>query len=246
MQSQLPVGVASMSSPEERARQNIDELLEAAGWVIQDLRELNLGAACGVVVREFPLSTGVADYLLFVNRRAIGVIEAKAEGKPLSGVELQSRRYSVGLSDKFKPWKNPLAFIYESTGVETFFTSTLDPEPRSRQVFAFHKPETLLEWVQDTSSFRSRLQQMPPLNTIGLWKAQIEPIRNLETSLAADKPRALVQMATGSGKTFTAISHIYRLLKFGKARRVLILVDRSNLGRQGEYFRPPLAGVAEV
>jgi len=130
-----------MNSPEERARQNIDRLLAASGWVVQSRDQLNLGAGAGVAVREFPLSTGFADYLLFVDRRAIGAVEAKPEGMPLSGVEAQSAKYSIGLGGYPLAWHSPLPFLYESTGVETFFTNGLDPEPRGRSVFSFHRPE---------------------------------------------------------------------------------------------------------
>jgi type I restriction enzyme, R subunit len=221
-----------MTTPEQRARQNIDRLLANAGWIVQDRRELNLGAGLGVAVREFQLSTGPADYLLFVDRRAIGVVEAKPEGTTLSGVEPQSARYSIGLGATPLHWHSPLPFLYESTGVETFFTNGLDPEPRSRRVFAFHRPETLLRWVREPATLRSRLRSLPPLITTGLWPAQIEAIANLEQSLAANRPRALIQMATGSGKTFTAVSAVYRLIKHARAQRVLFLVDRRNLGRQ--------------
>ena len=221
-----------MTTPEARARANIDDLLTAAGWQVQDRGRINLSAGRGVAVREFALKTGYADYLLFVDRKAIGAVEAKAEGIPLSGVESQSEKYSTGLPDIPPAWHKPLPFLYESTGVETFFTNGLDPAPRSRRVFAFHRPEMLAAWVQEPDTFRARLRELPPLITTGLWPAQVEAIGNLERSLAADKPRALIQMATGSGKTFTAVNAIYRLVKHANARRVLFLVDRSNLGRQ--------------
>lgn len=163
-----------MTTPEQRARQTIDRLLGDAGWQVQDRRDLNLAAARGVAVREFPLKTGFADYLLFVDRKAIGAVEAKAEGVPLAGIEPQSERYSAGLPDVPPAWRKPLAFLYESTGVETYFTSGLDPEPRSRRVFAFHRPETLAEWVVTPATFRHGLRAMPPLNTAGLWAAQVE------------------------------------------------------------------------
>ncbi len=218
--------------PEERARQTIDELLAGAGWDVQDYQQRNLRAKLGVAVREFPLKTGFADYLLFVNGRAVGAVEAKAVGITLSGVELQSQKYSQGLPDNLTTWVRPLPFLYESTGVETFFTNRRDPEPRARRVFAFHQPQTLLDWVQAVRTLRAGLQTMPDLITTRLWNAQIEAIQNLERSLSADRPRALIQMATGSGKTFTAVSFIYRLIKHAKATRVLFLVDRNNLGRQ--------------
>ena len=221
-----------MPTPEQLARQNIDALLAQCGWMVQSRDETNLGAGRGIAVREFPLKTGYVDYLLFVDRRAIGAIEAKPEGTTLTGVEAQAEKYSVGLSATPPAWHTPLPFLYESTGVETFFTNGLDPEPRSRRTFAFHRPETLAGWASEARSVRARLRAMPPLNVNGLWSAQIAAIENLERSLAQDRPRALIQMATGSGKTFTAVSFIYRLIKFAGAKRVLFLVDRSNLGRQ--------------
>lgn len=219
-------------TPEQQARKNIDALLEKAGWFIQDRNQLNLGVGLGVAVREYPLKVGPADYLLFVNRKAVGVIEAKAEGYTLSGVAEQSEKYSTGIPANLPVVQEPLPFNYESTGIETFFRDLRDPKPKSRRVFAFHKPETLQEWSNESETLRSRLQALPQLSTEGLRLCQIDAITNLEKSLAVDKPRALIQMATGSGKTFTAVSFIYRLLKYAKAKRVLFLVDRGNLGRQ--------------
>ncbi len=221
-----------MPDPETLARQKIDQQLTACGWIIQDRKAMNLHAGRGIAVREFPLDTGEADYLLFVDRKAVGIVEAKPEGTTLSGVAEQAGQYVVGLPANIPHVSLPLPFQYESTGAETLFRDNRDPAPRSRRVFAFHRPETLAEWAADVSTFRARLRQFPPLVTTGLWPAQIEAVRNLEESLAADNPRALIQMATGSGKTVTAISAIYRLIKFGKARRVLFLVDRTNLARQ--------------
>lgn len=223
-------------TPEQKARQNIDELLTHAGWVVQDRDGMNLfdPAKPGVAVREAHLKTGFADYLLFVDGRALGVVEAKKVGVPLSGVEAQSARYAVGLRPPMRAWldRQPLPFRYESTGVETFFTNGLDPEPRARRVFAFHRPETLREWVQQPETLRGRLRTMPPLIKDKLWGPQVKAITFLEQSLAQDKPRALIQMATGSGKTFTAVNFIYRLISQAGAKRVLFLVDRNNLGKQ--------------
>ena len=235
-------------APEQEARQKIDQLLQAAGWVVQDYKAANIHAGRGVALREFPLpGYGFADYLLYVDGRAAGVIEAKKAGVTLTGVEIQAERYTKGLPFGLPAWRNPLPFSYQSTGVETRFTSGLDPDPRSRPVFAFHRPETLAEWLEPEpvqtrqaaeslpvwhSTLRARLRQLPPLITDNLWPAQIKAIVNLEKSLADNRPRALIQMATGSGKTFTAVNFIYRLVKFGGAKRVLFLVDRANLGRQ--------------
>jgi type I restriction enzyme R subunit len=263
-------------TPEARARQSIDALLAAAGWHVCNVADANIHAARGVAIREFPLNPGhgFADYLLYIDAKAAGVIEAKKEGATLTGVEVQSARYAQGLPASLPAWRRPLPFSFESTGIETHFTNGLDPQPRARAVFAFHRPETLAAWLQDlpgrsgqpgwqssaavhtgtatpgtandaspgfgagpaaqptTPTFLARLQTLPPLIEAGLWPAQIVAIRNLENSLKVNKPRALIQMATGSGKTFTSISFIYRLIKFAGARRVLFLVDRGNLGRQ--------------
>ncbi|MBA2451369.1 MAG: DEAD/DEAH box helicase family protein, partial [Chloroflexi bacterium] len=243
-----------MMTPEQAARRNIDAALGQAGWTVQDANAVNLWAGRGVVVREFPLKGGhgFADYLLYVDGQAIGIVEAKPEGSTLTGVVVQAARYSEGLPAHVPAPVRPLPFLYQSTGVETRFTNRLDPDPRSRQVFHFHRPETLAGWVDPEgrataaptaqraaessvgygSTLRGRMRTMPPLDETGLWPAQVTAIRNLERSLAEDRPRALVQMATGSGKTFTAITSAYRLIKFAGVRRVLFLVDRANLGRQ--------------
>ena len=241
-------------TPEQQARANIDKMLTRAGWAVQDADSLNLYANKGVAVREFPLKSGHghADYMLYVNQRAAGVVEAKPEGFTLTGVEVQSEKYSTGLPDILPVYRRPLPFLYESTGVETRFTNGLDPDPRSRPTFSFHTPDSFAQWVGfpqepsatlihsiearenylTLSNLRHGLRNLPPLATTGLWPVQERAIRNLEESLAAGRPRALVQMATGSGKTFMACNLIYRLIKYGGARRVLFLVDRSNLGRQ--------------
>jgi type I restriction enzyme R subunit len=221
-----------LATPEEKAREVIDHLLESAGWHIQNLNELNLGAASGVAVREFPLKTGEADYLLFVDRKAVGVIEAKPAGDTLSGVAEQTAKYVGGVPENLPHIHEPLPFAYESTGIETVFRDNRDPEPCSRPIFAFHTPEHLLYLVNQPDTLRSRLRNLPALPTEGLRNCQIEAIQNLEQSFADAHPRALIQMATGSGKTYMAVSSIYRLVKFAGAKRVLFLVDRSNLGRQ--------------
>ena len=139
---------------------------------------------------------------------------------------------AAGCRRNLPAWQRPLPFLYESTGVETSFTDGRDPQPRSRTVFAFHQPQTLAGWVQESESLRARLADLPPLDTAqplaGPDRGDSEP----GVSLADNRPRALVQMATGSGKTFTAVNSVYRLIKYGGVRRVLFLVDRGNLGRQ--------------
>lgn len=218
--------------PEDKARQNIDNMLEKSGWTIQDYSELNLGAGRGVAVREYQVGKDAIDYALFIDRNPVGVVEAKPEGWTLTGVTTQSDEYIKGMTEKFPktPIKPP--FSYETTGIETLFADRRDPKHRSRHVFTFHRPEVLAEWLKDTIPIRGRLKQMPALDYEGLYKCQTDAIRNLERSFSESRQRALIQMATGSGKTFTAVTFIYRLIKFAKARRILFLVDRANLGRQ--------------
>ncbi len=230
-------------TPEDRARQTIDRLLEAAGWKIQDRKDANLTLPGGVAVREFPMpGFGEADYLLFVDGKALGVVEAKREGETLTHVEQQTEKYSTGLPPSIDAPVKPLPFRYESTGVETRFTNGLEPDAASHNVFAFHKPETLADWL-GRETVKARLRNMPPLAEEGLRSAQITAIKNLERSLARGDRRALIQMATGGGKTFTACNFIYRLIKYAGARRILFLVDRNNLGKQAlkefQAFRAP-------
>ena len=231
-------------TPERKARRIIDANLEAAGWLVQSHGDLDLTAGSGVAVREFPMKPGfgTADYVLYVDRMAIGAIEAKPEGT-LTGVEEQSEKYAVGLPDDLPAHHRPLPFVFESNGSRTSFTNGLDPAPRSRHVFNFPRPETLAEWSALPTQVRARLRTLLPLDESRLWSVQARALGNLEESLGRSDQRALIQMATGSGKTFTAVNAVYRLLKHGGARRVLFLVDRNNLGRQAHdefaNFAPP-------
>lgn len=220
-------------TPEGQAREAIDAALTRAGWLLQDRNAVNLSAGPGVAVREVVLQhgSGTADYMLFIHGKAAGAIEAKKQGEPLTGSETQAYRYSDGLPALWAAHARPLPFLYQSTGAETVFTCLADPKPVSRRVYSFHRPETLAGWLE-TPTLRARLQAYPPLQAPALWPIQVEAVTGLERSLAMNRPRALIQMATGSGKTFTAITAIYRLVRYGKAEKVLFLVDRGNLGRQ--------------
>ena len=226
---------------EAEVRREVDRLLAAAGWVLQDAGRENLFAGVGVAVREAATAAGTADYLLYVHRKLIGVIEAKREGRILTPVERQSARYAEGLTSaqRLQAWRLPLPFRYETTAAETHFTNDLDPVSRGRPVFSFHRPETLDRWMREAEAdehaptLRARLRRgLPALDDGRLREAQREAVTGLEESLRRDRPRALIQMATGAGKTFAAVSSSYRLLKHAKAERVLFLVDRNNLGKQ--------------
>ncbi|MFW6383111.1 MAG: type I restriction-modification enzyme R subunit C-terminal domain-containing protein [Nanoarchaeota archaeon] len=224
-------------TPENQARHDlINPALEKAGWTVQHFKNANIYADKGVAVEYFQLgkNLGEADYILFVNGVACGVVEAKKEGETLIGKEPQTKKYAEGFPEDFQRVDSPLPFIYESTGTETRFTNNWDPTPRSREVFNFHRPETFEKMINEKESLRKRLTQKFPLENDRLWDAQRTAIENLEESLANSKPRSLIQMATGSGKTYTAVNICYRLIKNTDAKRILFLVDRGNLGIQTE------------
>jgi type I restriction enzyme, R subunit len=229
----------SRLNPEQEARVRIDEMLVKAGWVVVDYGDADFAAGPGVAIREFMTPNGPMDYLLVAERKVVGSIEAKREGETLRQVEVQADRYADGfealVAKKSLPrYHDRLPFHYISTGTETLYTSRLDPIRRPREVFHFHKPETLAAWAVEDPPYRARLRQLPALKTAGLRDVQAEAIKNLEASLADDRPRALAAITMGGGKTRFAVAEAYRLLTFGKAKRILFLVDRVSLGDQAK------------
>ncbi len=221
-------------NPEQLARDKIDGMLINAGWVVQSKKQVNLAANKGVAIREYQTDTGSADYVLFVDRKPVGIIEAKREeeGQHLLQVAEQATKYA---SSKLKYLNNdPLPFVYESTGALTHFTDYRDPKPRARIVFGFHQSQTMAQWLTKENTLRGRLATTPRLDPSGLRPAQIKAIENLEHSFQKNRPKALIQMATGAGKTYAAATFMYRLLKHADAKRILFLVDTKNLGEQAE------------
>ena len=234
---------------EQRARVRIDAQLTAAGWCVQDTRDLNLFAGQGVAVREVVMAPGHGrvDYLLYVDKQVVGVVEAKPEGTSLSGVEWQSAMYATGLPESHRKravvHQGRLPFVFEASGSETHLTNGYDPSPRARRFAGFPQPGTLARWVRDAAAdperptWRAKVRDLPPVPDTGR-EAQRTAITGIERSLAEGRhDRSLVQMATGAGKTYTAVTECYRLLKHGGMRRILFLVDRTNLGEQtkGEF-----------
>ncbi|MEE4184133.1 MAG: type III restriction endonuclease subunit R, partial [Gammaproteobacteria bacterium] len=184
----------SPAGPEDRAREEIDRLLTAAGWYVCDFGAHDISKPCAI--REFPLKKGhgAVDYLLYLQGKAVGVVEAKKVGYTLKGVEVQSAKYTAGLPDDLPAWGRPLPFAFESTGKETQFTNNLDPQPRSRRIFAFYKPAGLAAllnmateaetrvadaegtYIPEGRTFLARMQTMPPLIEEGLWGKQAEAV----------------------------------------------------------------------
>jgi type I restriction enzyme, R subunit len=144
-------------NPEQIARDQIDKRLAEAGWIVQDKRAIDFSAGLGIAVREYQTDIGPADYVLFVAEKAVGVIEAKPNdwGHKITMVEEQSGSYAAATL-KWVNNKEPLPFIYESTGIITRFTDGRDPKPRSREVFTFRQPETMAERLSKPSSLRTR------------------------------------------------------------------------------------------
>ena len=234
---------ASRLPAEARARLLIDRQLGEAGWAVQDKKAMNLFAARGIAVREVTLKPGHgrADYLLYVDQAVVGVIEAKPEGTPLSGVEWQSAMYADGLPADVRlaalTKNGHLPFVFEASGTETHFTNGFDPDPRARRLFHVPKPGTLADILKgrdaEHPTWRGRVRALPPLDEKLLRPAQITAVKGVEQSLAEQRfDRSLIQMATGAGKTYTAVTLSYRLLKHGGFSRILFLVDRNTLAGQ--------------
>ena len=230
-------------APEAEARAKIDVLLELCGWSVQDYTHADLSAGQGVALREVPLKSGRCDYLLIVDRVPVGIIEAKKEGSTLSGVAAQSDVYARNLPDflhnLLPAGIERLPFLYESTGIETFFRDERDPHPRSRRLFAFHRPAAFVDWLGQAQTLRARLVKMPfafPLVKQGMRQCQIEAITGLETSFAA-----MIQMATGAGKTFDFIvTYEGHRSIYGDWRQVLEAVVPANLRRAGRLWQAVL------
>lgn len=220
--------------PEEKARLVIDRKLGEAGWIVQDMNHLNPWEAPGVAVEEYPTDSGPVDYALFVDGQVVGLIEAKRReaGENLIHVEEQAERYATSQFHYVE--KAHIRFLYEATDEIIRFTDREDIDYCSRQIFSFLRPETIRLLLSEKDTLRNRLKQVPLLDSRGFRACQIRAIEGLTKSFAENRPRALVQMATGAGKTFTAITEAYRLLKYGKMKRILFLVDTKSLGEQAE------------
>jgi type I restriction enzyme R subunit len=221
--------------PEDEARKKIDQQLRDAGWVIYSYPYFDPSAGTGVAVREYPTEQGPADYLLMVDEKPVGILEAKSaeKGDKLMAAEGQAEGYARARLH-YTTRQDVLPYVYVTNGEVIRFSNLQDSKPRFREIFHFHQPDTLREALDQQPPLQQRLTQIPPLPHQNLRDCQIQAIENLEASFKEQKPRALVQMATGSGKTFTAITVVYRLLKYAKANRILFLVDTRNLGEQAK------------
>ena len=220
--------------PEERARKKIDMLLKKAGWSIVSRDKYSPGLSA-VAIEEGILKGNLeADYLLFLEGKAIGVLEAKKELTVLSDVVAnQAENYTHQLLPMYQYWERPLPLIYLSNGKELLFRNLKESDGKYQKLDSMHSPKRMAELAGVKSYFIG----LPSLEKKGLRDCQYEAVSNLEASFRNGQQRALIVLATGAGKTFTACLAAYRLLTYTPARRVLFLVDRNNLGKQaaGEF-----------
>ena len=220
--------------PEEKARKKIDALLKKAGWKIVSREEYSPGMSAVAIGEGLLKGNLEADYLLFLEGKAIGVLEAKKESAVLSDIVAnQAENYTHQLLPMYQYWEKPLPLIYLANGKELLFRNLKEPNGKYRKLDAMHSPKKMAELAGVTSYFIG----LPTLERKGLRDCQYKAVTNLEASFRNGQQRALIVLATGAGKTFTACLAAYRFLTYTPARRVLFLVDRNNLGKQaaGEF-----------
>ena len=218
--------------PEEKARVKIDQMFEDAGWKVVD-RDFYSPTITAAAIREGLLEGNhEADYFLFINGKAVGVLEAKREEVDVASdiVCEQTIKYTRYVPECYQAYLRPLPFIYQSNGVTTLFrdcrVEDSDYEPMNR----IHTPKEMVKMLGIDDPYAG----LPTLQNKGLRDCQYEAISELENSFRAGQNRALLVLATGAGKTYTACMAAYRFLAYTPMKRILFLVDRNNLGKQAE------------
>ena len=234
--------------PEEKARQKIDEMLIKTGWDIISRNEYS-DIYNGCAITEALLTGNLeADYLLFVGGKAIGVLEAKrVENKLSVEVAEQAQNYTKSLPEWYQTWQNPLPFVFLSNGETLLFRDMRAADTEYTELKKMKTPKELVKMAEIKSEYAA-LPALPPVGNKGLRQCQYDAISNLELAFKQNKAKALISLATGAGKTFTACTIVYRLLTYSSVRRVLFLVDRNNLGKQaeGEFTTYKLTESGEV
>jgi len=217
-------------TPEEKARVRIDRQLEEAGWQVVSRDEFTASMSAAAV-REGLMKGGLeTDYLLFLHGKAIGVVEAKAEHVPLDkDVMRQAENYAHKPLSWYPVWEKPLPMIYLSNGKVILFKN-LRYQKTDYVPYHFHTPKEMVKLLDIKDEFAG----LPTLQRRGLRDCQFEAITNLENSFREGYRKALIVLATGAGKTYTACMATYRFLSYTNMKRVLFLVDRNNLGKQAE------------
>lgn len=219
-------------TPEERARIRIDQWFEDAGWEVTD-RDHYTPSSTAVAIREGLLEGNLeADYFLFINGKAVGVLEAKRKEVDIasSHVAEQAEHYTRSVPHCYQTIANPLPLVYLSNGESVLFRNqNVDDSPYD-EINRIHSPKEIVKML----GIEDRFAGLPTLKKRGLRDCQYEAISELEKSFRTGQNRALMVLATGAGKTYTAVTATYRFLNYARMRRVLFLVDRNNLGKQAE------------
>ncbi|MCS7054544.1 MAG: DEAD/DEAH box helicase family protein, partial [Ignavibacterium sp.] len=223
-----------MSCEYQVRKQKIDKLLKNSGWEIIPFRLLNTNILFfAYALEEFPTKNGPADYALFVNGRLLGIIEAKKTQIDPQNVLEQAKRYSKGAENNLGLWNEyKVPFLYSTNGEIIYFADVREENYYSREIAQFHTPQALEEMFKKDTQSAKRWLENTPINFEKLRPYQRDAIAAIEKALIENKHRVMIAMATGTGKTFTIVSLIYRLLKSGFARRILFLVDRRALAAQ--------------
>jgi type I restriction enzyme R subunit len=227
--------------PEQNICEVTERMLTSAGWIVQDMKQFNQGAAFGVAVRKYPTDIGPADYVLFVNHLPFGVVEVKGE-KDGGGA---AHHIAASVGDKLV-WTQEgfvLPFVYESTGSGIRFIDNRDPKPRWRRVFNFCKPDSMHAWIRQGNTLRRRLHGVSMLAPDCMGDSQVKAVKILENSFAEGRQRILVPFGSGPERTVTETAIIYRLLKYARANKILFLADTQKLEQKAQQdfqsYRPP-------
>ena len=219
-------------TPEEKARQKIDQWFTDAGWEVINRDEYE-PTSTAVAIREGLLKDNLeADYFLFISGKAVGVLEAKREETDAfsSIVCEQAALYAKSVPNIYQTYQRPLPFIFTSNGKELYFCDFREQDHYFKQIMTIPTPHELVKKLGINDYFAG----LPTLRKKGLRDCQYEAITELEKSFRSGQKRALMVLATGAGKTYTACLAAYRMLSYTPMRRVLFLVDRNNLGKQAE------------
>lgn len=220
--------------PEEKARIKIDQWLEEVGWKVVSRDEYSNAINAQAVKENLMEGNLEADYMLFLNGKAIAVLEAKkAENKLGDDVKSQAENYTRILPPSNQYWFNPIPFVFISNGETMLFKDMRNPDNPYINLGKMYSPKEIVERAGIEDEY-AKLPAVPPVGPKGLRECQFEAISNLELSFKYGEKKALIVLATGAGKTFTACTAAYRLLNYTSAKRVLFLVDRNNLGKQAE------------
>lgn len=219
-------------TPEEKARHKIDQWFTDAGWEVINRDEYE-PTSTAVAIREGLLKDNLeADYFLFISGKAVGVLEAKREETDAfsSIVCEQAALYAKSVPNIYQTYQRPLPFIFTSNGKELYFCDFREQDHYFKQIMTIPTPHELVKKLGINDYFAG----LPTLRKKGLRDCQYEAIKELEKSFRSGQKRALMVLATGAGKTYTACLAAYRMLSYTPMRRVLFLVDRNNLGKQAE------------